>query len=97
MGGMPSAQNTHHNDFGGMPSSCFTAVAPMKCCVTIWEEFIVKNSYEIPMTNYQYPNNHQWPNSNHQIIINGPNTKSKFWLLEIGIYLIIGAWCLVIH
>jgi len=42
MAGMLSVPNILSNDFGGMPSSCFMAVAPMKCSVTIWEEFIVK-------------------------------------------------------
>jgi len=42
MEGMPSAQNTPHNGTGGMPNSCFTAAAPMKCCVTIWEGFTAK-------------------------------------------------------
>jgi hypothetical protein len=31
---MPSVQNIRHNGTGGMPSSCFMAVAPMKYCVT---------------------------------------------------------------
>ena len=42
MEGMPSVQNIRHNGTGGMRSFCFTAVAPMKCCVIIWEGCFVK-------------------------------------------------------
>ena len=31
------------NGTGGMPSSCFTAAAPTKCSVTIWEGSICKD------------------------------------------------------
>jgi hypothetical protein len=52
---MPSVQNIRHNGTGGMPSSCFMAVAPMKCCVTIWEEFIVKTDFEVNQTKMSKP------------------------------------------
>jgi len=38
----PSAVKSLFNDSGEMPNSYSMVVAPMKFCVTIWEEFTVK-------------------------------------------------------
>ena len=38
----PSAVKSLFNDSGEMPNSYSMGAAPMKFCVTIWEEFTVK-------------------------------------------------------
>jgi len=59
MAGTLFAVNILFNDFGEMPNSYSTVVVPMRFCATIWEGSIARISYEIPMTKFHYPNNHQ--------------------------------------
>src|SRR6266545_2956500 len=55
---------------------------------------------QIPRRKHQSPNTkHQTPNTKHQKI-SKPQTpvrrrRGRNWVLEIGIYLVFGSWCLV--